>query len=431
MRRSVDPAALASYRARWPKARFAKLAAARFARLVGATTDLDALGRLRARFPAESAVLTTRIAALLRAELDKAIAARTVAALEAFRRRRPGSPLDAEARAAIAALEKDLAAAQRELRRLGLFDGEPDGIWGEASTTALKKFEAARKLPVDGRVSAKDLAALKVVRVLPRFLADLEKFTECAACPEMVAIPAGSFLMGSPKTELKRYEYEGPQRRVVIKRFAIGMYEITFEQWDRCAAEGYCRSNPKPSDQGWGRGKRPVINVSWEDITGAGGFLDWMNSKVAGSPYRLPSEAEWEYAARAGTVGPFSFKGKISADKANYDADYSYAGSPKGVFRRKTLPVGSFAANPWGLYDVHGNVWEWVQDCWHGSYRGAPADGAAWMAADKGDCSHSILRGGSWGSIALGLRSALRHRNLRAIRNGGYGFRVARTIIPR
>ncbi|MCI4663753.1 MAG: formylglycine-generating enzyme family protein, partial [Neomegalonema sp.] len=254
---------------------------------------------------------------------------------------------------------------------------------------------------------------------------------ECAACPEMVAIPAGSFLMGSPKTELKRRKSEGPQRRVAIKAFAMGKYEITFEQWDRCAAEGYCRGNPKPGDAGWGRGKRPVTNVSWDDITGAGGFLDWLNAKVPGSPYRLPSEAEWEYAARAGTVGPFSVSGKISVDKANYNERFHHVGPPTRAFRKKTLPVGSFAANPWGLHDVHGNLWEWVQDCWHFSYRGAPADGAPWMTANLGDCSRAIIRGGSWFSPPGFLRSAYRSGYTRAIRNRYHGFRVARTTIER
>ncbi|MCI4666283.1 MAG: SUMF1/EgtB/PvdO family nonheme iron enzyme [Neomegalonema sp.] len=333
-----------------------------------------------------------------------------------------------------------IRAAQTALKALGYDIGEVDGVAGAKTEAALTAFQKAAHIDASG---AADQATLDALALAVRYRAalkpiappissfkDLESFTECAACPEMVAIPAGSFLMGSPKTELKRDEDEGPQRRVAIKRFAIGKYEITFEQWDRCAAEGYCRSNPKPKDMGWGRGKRPVTNVSWDDITGAGGFLDWLNSKVPGSPYRLPSEAEWEYAARAGTRGPFSFTDKISADKANYDAEISYDGSPTGVYRRKTLAVGSFKPNPWGLYDVHGNVWEWVQDCWHGSYKGAPTDGSAWMAASGGNCSYAVLRGGSWYNNPYWLRSARRFSYPRSVRYGLIGFRVARTIIP-
>ncbi|MCI4665221.1 MAG: SUMF1/EgtB/PvdO family nonheme iron enzyme [Neomegalonema sp.] len=428
-RLSEDPADMMAFRARWPESRFAGAAAKRFAELVARATDIDALRALRRRYPTEVKALSARILALFQAALAKAKAQRTIAALEAFRRRWPSSPVDAAAKAAIEALYTDLAAAQTALKRLGLYDGAEDGLWLESSAAALKKFEAALGLPADGVLSSADLKRLRgPTPVL--FSQDLASAQDCAACPEMVAIPAGSFLMGSPETELERKKREGPQRRVAIKRFAIGKYEITFEQWDRCAAEGYCRSNPKPGDEGWGRGKRPVINVSWKDITGAGGFLDWLNSKVPGSPYRLPSEAEWEYATRAGTTGPFSFTGKISADKANYYSQISYAGSPTGGYRKKTLPVGSFAANPWGLHDVHGNVWEWVQDCWHGSYRGAPTDGSAWMAVGKGDCSSAVLRGGSWNYNPDWLRSAVRSGYPRGDRGRYRGFRVARTIIP-
>ncbi|MCI4666130.1 MAG: SUMF1/EgtB/PvdO family nonheme iron enzyme [Neomegalonema sp.] len=274
-------------------------------------------------------------------------------------------------------------------------------------------------------------------------LKDFETFRDCADCPEMVAIPAGSFLMGSPKTELKRDEDEGPQRRVAMKAFAIGKYEVTVGQYRK-----FVKATDRKTDKGcwiwtgskWEKRKdasweapgftqtdaHPVTCVSWAD---GQAYVAWL-SKRTGQAYRLPSEAEWEYAARAGTRGPFSFTGKISADKANYDASYSYDGSPKGVYRGKTLAVGSFKPNPWGLYDVHGNVWEWVQDCWHESYKGAPTDGSAWMAADKGDCSHAVLRGGSWYNDPIRLRSADRLWLQRDGRFRSWGFRVARTIIP-
>ena len=200
----------------------------------------------------------------------------------------------------------------------------------------------------------------------------------------MVVIPGGDFMMGSPENEEGRFSDEGPQRQVTVPRFAMGKYEITFDEWAACVSDGYCQSKKSSSDGGWGRGKRPVINVSWEDITGDRGFLDWLNSKVEGAPYRLPTEAEWEYAARAGTQTRYFF-----GDSDGSLGDYAWFGGNSG---RKTHPVGGKRPNPWGLHDMHGNVWEWAQDCWNDSYAAAPVDGSAWMS---GDCSRAVLRGGS------------------------------------
>ncbi len=255
-----------------------------------------------------------------------------------------------------------------------------------------------------------------------------EAIAECEGCPELVAVPAGAFLMGSPASEEGGSDVERPRREVTVERFAIGRAEVTFDQWEACVADGYCRSNPTPSDEGWGRGDRPVIHVSWDDVAGEGGFLDWLNSKTEGDPYRLPTEAEWEYAARAGTTGPFGFDGPISTDRANYDGDRRYAGSPAGVDRGQTVPAGSFPPNGWGVHDMHGNVWEHVQDCWHDDYRGAPTDGSAWMAADGGECARAVLRGGSWADDPLYLRAALRSWGLRDERSAWNGFRVVRTL---
>ena len=160
----------------------------------------------------------------------------------------------------------------------------------------------------------------------------------------------------------------------------------------------------RPDDRGWGRGNRPVINVSWED---AQRYVTWLTRRT-GEAYRLLSESEWEYAARAGTTTPFHFGRTISTDQANYDGDYRYGTGRKGRDRKKTVPVGSFAANRFGLHDVHGNVWEWVQDCWNPSYHGAPRDGRAW---ERRDCSQRVLRGGSWLNEPWLLRSAIRNRN--------------------
>src|SRR5262249_1208976 len=159
---------------------------------------------------------------------------------------------------------------------------------------------------------------------------------------------------------------EGPMHKVTISRpFAVGKFEVTFAEWDACATAGACthaRFAP------WGRGKRPVVNMSWEEITK--GYLPWLSRKT-GKTYRLLTEAEWEYAARAGTTTPFSTGLTITTDQANFDGNYTYNGSAKGQYQKKTVEVGSLEPNAFGLYDMHGNVWEWVEDCYKDSYVGA------------------------------------------------------------
>ena len=244
-------------------------------------------------------------------------------------------------------------------------------------------------------------------------------FKDCGECPQMVVVPSGGFLMGSPSSEEGRDADEGPQHRVEIGYgLAVGVYEVTFAEWDACVASGGCNGY-RPSDEGWGRGARPVINVSWED---ARSYVSWLSSKT-GQSYRLLSESEWEYVARAGTTTPFHFGETISTDQANYDGDYTYGSGRQGVDREKTVSVGSFPPNGFGLYDVHGNVWEWTQDCWNGSYSGAPGDGSSW---ERGDCSKRVLRGGSWDYGPRDLRSANRLRNTSGFRSHLNGFRVAR-----
>jgi formylglycine-generating enzyme required for sulfatase activity len=258
-------------------------------------------------------------------------------------------------------------------------------------------------------------------------LTRLDHFQECNVCPEMVVVPAGEFMMGSPAGEIGSSPDEQPQHRVVFSRpFAVGRFAVTFEGWDACVAHGGCR-NHRPSDRGWGRGRRPVINVQWED---ARAYVAWL-SQQTGKPYRLLSEAEREYVARAGTTTVFWWGGTISPSEANYDGEFGYPAPPNhtGEFRRRTVPVESFAANPWGLYQVHGNVFEWVEDCWHKNYEGAPADGSAWVIAD---CAERIMRGGSWNFAPWELRSANRGRlGLAVYSSGGLvgvGLRVARTF---
>jgi formylglycine-generating enzyme required for sulfatase activity len=243
-----------------------------------------------------------------------------------------------------------------------------------------------------------------------RALKSKDRFRECTEdCPEMVVVPAGKFMMGSPSTENPKHEV------TVAKSFAVSKYEVTFNDWDACVAYGDC---PQVTDEGWGRGRQPVINVSWDD---AQTYVAWLR-RMTGKTYRLLSEAEWEYAARAGTVTTYSWGNEIGKGKAScFDCGSRWDG-------RQTAPVGSFAANAFELHDMHGNVWEWVEDCLHGNYEGAPKDGSAWIAG--GDCNKRILRGGSFNSNSGGLRSAARNADRTEIRLRVHGFRIARTLTP-
>ena len=225
---------------------------------------------------------------------------------------------------------------------------------------------------------------------------------------EMVSVPGGTFRMGDLSGE--GIASEKPVHAVTIRPFKLGKYEVTFEQWDACVADGGCNGY-LPDDKGWGRGNRPVINVSWDDVQS---FIDWLNRKTGGN-YRLPSGAEWEYAARAGSATLYSWGDDIGHNHANCDNDcgdsYQYA-----------APAGSFRANAWGLHDMHGNVWEWVQDCWNDSYEGAPSDGSAW---ESGDCGLRVFRGGSWFQEASLITSSIRDYGPRFGHGHLVGFRLA------
>jgi formylglycine-generating enzyme required for sulfatase activity len=253
-----------------------------------------------------------------------------------------------------------------------------------------------------------------------RCLKPKDTLKDCPECPEMVVVAAGEFMMGSPVDEAERAGDEGPQRKVTIaKPFAVGNLEVTFAEWDACMAAGGCKS--RPGDRGWGRDRRPVIDVSWND---AKEYVSWLGKKT-GRTYRLLSEAEWEYAARAGTTTAFSTGRMITTDQANFNGNYTYGGSTKGVNREKTIEVGSLKKpNAFGLHDMHGNVWEWVEDCYQ-NYNGAPTDGSA---NSSGSCSSRVLRGGSGLNIPQYSRSAYRGRDFPYSRAGFQGFRVARTL---
>ncbi|MEA2874834.1 MAG: hypothetical protein QOF14_30, partial [Hyphomicrobiales bacterium] len=248
-------------------------------------------------------------------------------------------------------------------------------------------------------------------------------FRDCASCPEMVVIPAASFTMGSPDSESDREVNEGPQRLVTINRpFAVGKFEVTFAEWDACVAEGGCQSNPKPRDEGWGKDKQPVVNVSWDD---AMEYTTWL-SRTTGKTYRLLTEAEWEYAGRAGSTSPFALGEAINADEANFQTSFDADGSNReGKYREQPVAVGSFAPNALGLYDMEGNVSEWVQDTWHENYAEAPTDGSVWAG---GDTSLRVLRGGSWYSFPPDLRSASRRADQPDHRSPEIGFRIARSL---
>ncbi|MBT9288711.1 SUMF1/EgtB/PvdO family nonheme iron enzyme [Prosthecodimorpha staleyi] len=256
-----------------------------------------------------------------------------------------------------------------------------------------------------------------------RCLKAKDEFRECADCPEMVVVPLGSFTMGSPVNEEKRGSNEGPQRTVRIgTSFAVGKFTVSFAEWDACVAGGGCNGY-RPEDEDWGRGKMPVTKVSWED---AKAYVAWL-SMVTGKSYRLLTEAEWEYAARAGTTTPFWWGPSISTSQANYDGNLTYGNGKKGEFRKRTVPVDSFVPNPFGLYQMHGNVWQWVEDCFVDGYKNAPTDGSANTIHD---CSSRLLRGGSRNSDPVLLRSAARDWNSPGARNYLFGFRVARTLTP-
>jgi formylglycine-generating enzyme required for sulfatase activity len=236
---------------------------------------------------------------------------------------------------------------------------------------------------------------------------------------EMVSIPSGTFQMGSPATELERFEWEGPQHEVKVPAFWMGRYAITQEQW-KAVAKLPKISVELDSDPSTFKGDmHPVETVSWTDAIEFCARV----SKKSRKPFRLPSEAEWEYACRAGTTNPFHCGETITPELANYDGNNTYGKAPKGLYREQTTECGSFKiANAFGLFDMHGNVWEWCQDYWHGNYEGAPIIGEAWM--DKNDNDNHVVRGGSWYFDPRYCRSSFRYYDTLVNRYYLIGFRV-------
>ena len=316
---------------------------------------------------------------------------------------------------------------------------DPNGV-GEDGRTALD-WAAARENPAI-------TAALIAAGADPAVAVDMAResgqvepgtvFSDCARCPEMVVVPAGSFMMGSPASEEGRRENEGPRHRVTIGTpFAVGVYEVTFAEWDACVAAGGC-GGYRPPDEGWGRGSRPVINVSWRD---AQRYVAWL-SEQTGEPYRLLSEAEWEFVARAGSTAAryWGERGSQQCRHANgFDQDLARTDQGR-VWMEEfdwanpvpcsdgyawTAPVGSYRPSPFGLYDILGNVIEWTEDCWNPGYSGAPVDGRAW---ESGECLRRVVRGGSWVGDPGYIRSARRHSLGVGYSDDSAGFRVARSV---
>ncbi|MBE9065647.1 formylglycine-generating enzyme family protein [Leptolyngbya cf. ectocarpi LEGE 11479] len=244
---------------------------------------------------------------------------------------------------------------------------------------------------------------------------------------DMVYISEGDFLMGSPEHEAERLDSEGPQHSVHVSAFYMGKYPVTQAQWQTVAKLKKVKIDLEPAPSKFKGDNLPVEKVSWFEAVE---FCQRL-SKHTGKKYRLPSEAEWEYACRAGTTTPFYFGETISTDQVNYNGNYTYGNGEKGNFKRRTTAVDGFPANNFELYDMHGNVWEWCQDCWHENYEGAPKNSSAWVQG--GDSGYRILRGGSW-SYTPGLcRSAVRDNLMPGNRDFNIGFRVvcsAPRILP-
>ena len=275
-------------------------------------------------------------------------------------------------------------------------------IWSHQIKEAMYRWQSVRALTAGQERALKPGDPLK----------------ECGDCPGMVVVPARPFTMGSPEGQGDDSERRAHEV-TIAKPFAVAKFALTFDEWDACALHGDC--NPHVGDAGWGRGRRPAINVSWDDAQAYVKWLSWWT----GRSYRLLSEAEYEYAARAGTKTKYPWGDDVNLDgkpMANCDG----CGGEWGG--KQTAPVGSFPANAFGLHDMVGNVWEWTEDCWHGNYDGAPADGLPWTKGDA--CYLRVVRGGSWNFNPDVLRSAIRDRANSGDRNGNLGFRVARTLTP-
>jgi formylglycine-generating enzyme required for sulfatase activity len=353
---------------------------------------------------------------------DKRLAeALTLAGIGAYRNRL--GRLESDYLSACETAERSARKRARRVQRIiyGLLLGIIAGLVGWINQSYIRqewRWYAVTRPFIHANVQPRVLSAATEQGLKPG-----ETFRECTGeqtkdyCPEMVVVPPGSFVMGSPLTEKGRFTEEGPLHSVTIgQKLAVSKFELTFDEWDSCATYGDCAEDV--SDSGFGRGQRPVINVTWAD---AQQYVAWL-SKVTGKHYWLLSEAEYEYATRAGTQTVFPWGDDVGKNNANC------AGCDSEWDEKQTAPVGSFSPNKFGLFDMVGNVWEWVEDCEHGGYAAAPIDGSAWI--EDGNCSYRIIRGGSWYVSPESARSADRYRATAIARRGDLGFRVARTLEP-
>jgi len=326
---------------------------------------------------------------------------------------------------------KDLAplAGLRNLRQLDLANTPVEDLAPLANLKRLEELDLSRTR-VRNLVPLQNLPALRHIALDGLGIRDFavagrpgqvsviedppsgKAFRDCPECPQMVVVPAGSFVMGSPPEEEGRYADEAQHPVTIPKKFAVGRYEVRFDEWALCVQDGACRAL---SDAGFGRGARPVINVASDD---ARAYAKWL-SKTSGQSYRLLSEAEWEYAARAGSTTAYPWGKEPGTNRGNF------YGSGSRWSGKQTAPVGSFAPNAFGLYDLIGNVWEWTRDCWNDSYAGAPNDGLPWL---EGDCGRRVVRGGSWVDGPGGARAAYRIGGEPGDRVSNLGFRLARTL---
>jgi len=297
--------------------------------------------------------------------------------------------------------------ARARLKQLGA--GEADKLSGGPATSRGPAEPAKPALAAEAQQAPPPQVAAKPASGLASAVEPEpgDVFHDCPECCEMVVVPAGEFDMGGDAP------YEKPEHRVTIATtFAIARREVTFDEFDLCVSAGACRQ--RPDDHGWGRGTQPVIDVSWDD---AKAFVGWLSQRT-GRKYRLPSEAEWEYAARGGTKTAFWWGRDVGSGQANCQ-------DCGGSSQHRTLPVGTFRPNGFGLFDTSGNAAEWVEDCWNDTYRNAPRDGSAWT---NGQCRQRVLRGGSFDSRATVIRPGARFRYDQDVRYYANGFRVARDL---
>jgi formylglycine-generating enzyme required for sulfatase activity len=378
----------AATRAAAARAAEAKAAKARIA-AEKENAEIDAAIREAAVREAAAKELAAREAAA-REQAVRELAAREAAAMEQAAREAAAREAAAKEVAAKLAAAKEAAAKEAAARETAARQA--------AAREALTKFAAFRQ------IAATDALAS---RARPRFGT---AFRDCDDCPELVWLPEGKFIMGELSTA------SSPQHLVTIGyMLAVGRFEVTFAEWDACVAAGGCQR--RPSDAGWGRGWQPVINVSWAD---AQQYTAWL-SRRTGKHYRLLTEAEWEYAARAGTESRFWWGDNVGRGDANCsDCGTRWDG-------RQTAPVGSFAANPFGLKDMYGNVSEWVEDCYHEKYWSAPSDGSAWTRDCTAVTDTRMVRGGEWRSSIVAARSAARSSAASDYYDNRIGFRIART----